>query len=207
MVAFAIGIGALGLAAGWWAWRLRDPVVRAEKAYAQQQWPVALMQAQSALLEQPSRRDAILLVARCLYKLGRFPDAEAVFQREPDLSRLSREDLQCRGQGLLVMQRWPQAIDVYKSLHARYPDDPNATKRLAVLLFQMDKSDEALPLAETLSQRFPDEAAAGYCIQGAIWQRLRNAANSADCFRKSLDLDSPANPLPVPRGRDRKSVV
>ena len=203
----AIAVGAVGLAVAWWAWRYSTPIARAERAYAQQQWPIALMQAQLLLMEQPTRSDASLLAARCLYRLGRFIDAEAVFQREPDLSRFSREDLECRGQGLLVLQRWPQAIDVYQELHRRHPDDARALKRLAVLLFQTDKADDALPVAELLAKSFPDEAAAGYCIQGAIWQKLRNAANSADCFKKSLDLDSSANSLPVPRVRVIERLV
>ena len=205
LVSIAVMVGLVAVALWGVRWWSERPLADARRAYARRDWVTAATLGQSVLLSGRCKPQARLLIARSLWQLGRWEQAETVLADVP-MASLSEDDLAIRGQGLLRVHWWPQAIDVYSELRARRPKDPAVLQKLTVLQFQVGKGEAALQLAIQLEQ-FPEWAAAAFCIQGAIQEDLRKPELAVQCNTKVLELDPTGQSLPIPISQVRQKLV
>ncbi len=81
-----------------------------------------------ATWRRPSSRQAALMAARCLSRLGQPDRAETHYKKA---GHLDFEDLHIRAFGLVVNNRREPAIQAYREILERRPDDVLALSRMA----------------------------------------------------------------------------
>ncbi len=195
-----IGLCVIGLlvtmGAGWWAWseRYRTSSLQTIIAtYDQQNFSRAYRQAGEHLSRWSSDRQAQLLAAKSLSRLGYVDRAEDLYAAIPDLSL---EDRHVRGDGLVNARRHEQAATVYRDLLERWPNNVLALRRLAALEVALDQVQVAVKLADRLIA-IPEGRVIGYTLKGTLYFNGGETFASAEALGKVLELDPNLDEMPL----------
>jgi tetratricopeptide (TPR) repeat protein len=191
----AAGVLVLVLALAAWFGTRFDVLGRANAAYDRRAYRTALEAARDHLRRFPNDRDAALMAARCLARLGRAREAEPYYRRaEP----LELAEMQVRAYGLVQASDPEGAARVYEELLRRRPDDALALRRQAAVRMGQKRWRSSLELAHRLTA-LPPEAVAGWTLAAIAHHELKHHEQAVDAGRRVLALDPSLEAMPLPR--------
>jgi len=192
--AIACGLVLAGwLAAVVWSESRPNDLPRADAAYRRDELATALRIAKDHLARRPSDRHAAALAARCLSRLGR-PDQAEEFYRKA--APLDVEDLHIRAYALVLANRREPAIQAYREILERRPDDVLALSRMAAVLISESRWAETLEAARRLI-RIPDGAVIGHTLEGVVHHNTRDAELAVFAFDRVVALDPALARMPL----------
>jgi tetratricopeptide (TPR) repeat protein len=193
-VGLGLTIAGLLLGSTWFLTRF-DPLGQAQKAFEQHQYQSALRAAQNHLRWFPSDRRASLMVARCLMRLSRAPEAETYYQKA---APLELADAQTRAYNLVNLHEPQQAASAYDELLKRWPDDVLALKRLAAVRMAMKQWRDVLKIADRLIASSNQEVA-GQTMAAIAHHELKHYDQAITSAQRVLWLDHELERMPLPR--------
>jgi tetratricopeptide (TPR) repeat protein len=169
----------------------------ARRAYARGALVLALGGCLDHLDRQPWSREASLIAALCLSRLDFASAAEPYYRRA---GTLSLGDLQIRAYGLVRSNHREQAIQAYREILERWPENILALRRLAAVQMTQSNDAEVLKLADRLIQ-IPDGAGAaiGYTLLGIVHHNQKNHEDAVMALERVLVLDPELRLMPLPR--------
>jgi tetratricopeptide (TPR) repeat protein len=193
-VAISSGLIATGLllAVGWSELHPRA-LAEAEAAYRRNNLESALRIAQGHLERRPFSRHAMLLVARCLSRLGRVDQADRYFKK---VGTLDVEDQHVRAYALVLANRREPAIRAFREILTQRPDDVLASSRLAAVLISESRWDDALKTSEHLI-KLPAGAVIGHTLAGVVHHNTRDSELAVFDFDRVLELDPALKQMPL----------
>lgn len=168
-------------------------LAEAETSYRRDDLGTALRLAEAHLARRPFSRRAALLAARCLSRLGQTDQAETHFHRA---GHLNFEDQHFRAFGLLVNNRRGPAIQAYREILERRPDDVRALSRMAGVLISESRWDDALETAERLI-KIPAGAVIGHTLAGVVHHNTRDSELAVFAFSRVVELDPDMKQMPL----------
>jgi tetratricopeptide (TPR) repeat protein len=188
------GLIAAGLAAAV-AWSEFHPraLAEAEAAYRNNHLAAALGLAEGHLARRPLSRQAALLSARCLSRLGRPDQAEPYYLKA---GPLALEDRHIRAYALVLTNQREPAIQAYRELLARWPDDVLAWSRLAAVLISESRWDDALKAAARLIE-IPQGEVIGHTLAGVVHHNMRDSELAVFAFDRVIALDPKLERMPL----------
>jgi tetratricopeptide (TPR) repeat protein len=177
------------------AWRASRPeaVAEAEAAYARSDLVSALRRACDRLDRWPSSPRAARVAALCLSRLD-FAEAADPYYRLA--SPLSLDDLHHRAYGLVRGNHRQRAIQAYRKILSRWPDDVLALRRLAAVMISQGQRNAALKLAERLI-RIPKGAVLGHTLAAVLNYDLGEPELAVAAFERVLALDPDLRTTPL----------
>jgi tetratricopeptide (TPR) repeat protein len=185
------------LAGGAWRRLWASPLASAQKAYQDRDYRVALRDAQNHLKHWPQDRQASLLAARCLNRLGQHALAEPHYRNS---GPLELADLHDRAYGLALCGDASGATGIYEQLLDKAPNDLLALKRLAAMLMEQKAWQKAGLIADRLIS-VPGGEVPGYTLAGIVAHVSQNAAAAAAAFEQVIKLDPKLEQMALPRAR------
>jgi tetratricopeptide (TPR) repeat protein len=185
------------LAAGAWRRIWASPLASAQQAYQNRDYRVALRDAQNHLKLWPQDRQASLLAARCLSRLGQHAQAESHYRNS---GVLGLADLHDRAYGLALSGDAPGSTRIYEQLLDEAPNDLLALKRLAAVLMEQKSWKKAGSIAKRLIS-VPGGEIAGFTLAGIVAHVSQNAAEAAAAFEQVIRLDPKLEQMALPRAR------
>ena len=191
------GLAIAGVLLGPLAWFLTrfDPLGHAAAAFERHQYQSALRAAQNHLSWFPTDRRASLMVARCLMRLGRAPEADAYYQKA---APLDLADAQVRAYNLVNLNEPKQAASAYDDLLSRWPDDVLALKRLAAVRMGMEQWRDVLKIADRLIANSGEEVA-GQTMAAIAHHELKHYDQAVTSALRVIELDHDLKRMPLPR--------
>jgi tetratricopeptide (TPR) repeat protein len=197
LLAIGLGLSITGMALGLSTWFLTrfDPLGHAAAAFERHQYQSALRAAQNHLSWFPSDRRASLLVARCLMRLGRAPEADVYYQKA---APLELADAQVRAYNLVNLNEPRQAASAYDDLLSRWPDDVLALKRLAAVRMGMQQWRDVLKIADRLIANSGEEVA-GQTMAAIAHHELKHYDQAVTSALRVIELDHDLKRMPLPR--------
>jgi tetratricopeptide (TPR) repeat protein len=194
-IVFGLAIAGILLGPSMWFLTQFDPLGHAGAAYGQHQYLSALRAAQNHLKWFPTDRRASLMVARCLMRLGRAPEAEAFYQKA---APLDLSDAQVRAYNLVNLNEPKQAALAYAELLANWPGDVLALKRLAAIRMGLKQWRDVLKIADRLIAN-SDERVAGNTMAAIAHHELKHYDQAITSALRVLELDHELKRMPLPR--------
>jgi tetratricopeptide (TPR) repeat protein len=158
--------GAIG-AALWWEDR---PLREIESALGRREFSLALELADRFLKESPSQTRALDQKARALAGLGRWIDAERLFEQN---GPVSTESQHAWAKALLHQQRWSEALPLLLELNRQLPSDADVLHEMASCQGQLGFFDQAIDAAERLT-KIPAHGRRGRVLLGTLHYRRSN---------------------------------
>lgn len=171
-----------------------DSLRPAESAYADHRYADAHRSAIVHLRHWPDDREALLLAARSLSRMGAADRAGPLFDRAG--GPYSVEDLHVRADGLVAAGRQAEAAEAYRELLGREPEDVLALRRLAALMIAADNVREASRLADRLVA-IPEGEVIGLTLRGVIAYNGGTFEETASAFSRVLELDPGLERMPL----------
>ncbi|HKI20005.1 MAG TPA: tetratricopeptide repeat protein [Isosphaeraceae bacterium] len=168
-------------------------LAEADAAYRRNDLGTALRLAQGYLARRPTNRRAALLAARCLSRLGQPDQAETHYRKA---GHLDFEDQHIRAFGLVVNNRREPAIQAYREILERRPDDVLALSRMAGVLISESRWDDALETSERLI-KIPDGAVIDHTLAGVVNHNKRDSELAVFAFSRVLELDPDLKKMPL----------
>jgi tetratricopeptide (TPR) repeat protein len=168
-------------------------LAEADAAYRRNKLELALRIAKGHLARRPFSRHAALLVARCLSRLGQ-PDQAATYYQK--VGTLDLEDQHIRAYALVLSNRREPAIDAFREIVKRRPNDVLALRRLAAVLISESRWDDALQTAKRLIE-IPAGAVIGHTLAGVVHHNTRDSELAAFEFDRVLELDPELKQMPL----------
>jgi len=180
----------------------------------------ALRQSLDHLDRRPWSREAGRLAARCLSRLD-FPDKAEPFYR--GAGGLTLDDLHYRAYGFVRANLREKAVQAYREILARHPDDVSALRAEGGVLLSQSRWDEAREVASRLARMparpvqvaspaviaghwtlKPDLIASppvlGYTLEGVVYHDLPDShIQAVRAFERVLELDPGLRSMPLPR--------
>jgi tetratricopeptide (TPR) repeat protein len=151
----------------WWEERpLRD----IEAALDRQEYAQALEMADRYLRESPSQVRAVEQKARALAGLGRWADADRLFEQ---IGPISIGGHRAWAKALLHEQRWIEALPLLVELTHQLPDDADLLHELAGCQGKLGYYDDAIRAAEKLV-KIPANERRGRLLLGMLQNRRGN---------------------------------
>ncbi|QDV34354.1 tetratricopeptide repeat protein [Tautonia plasticadhaerens] len=166
----------------------------AESAYAEHRYADAHRSAIVHLRRWPDDRQALLVAARSLGRMGAADRAGPLFEKAGGPYTI--EDLHARADGLVAAGRRAEAASAYRGLLDREPDDVLALRRLAALEIAADRVREASRLADRLAA-IPKGAVIGHTLRGVIAYNGGTFEEAASAFSRVLELDPDLEQMPL----------
>ncbi len=191
----SLAVAAILVALPAWFLTRFDPLGKADKAFEQHQYQSALAAGQNHMKWFPNDRLAALMVARCLMRLGRAPEAEAYYQKA---APLDLADAQVRAYNLVNLHEPKQAASAYDELLSRWPDDVLALKRLAAVRMAMKQWRDVLKIADRLIANSGEEVA-GQTMAAIAHHELKHYDQAITSTLRVLELDHELKRMPLPR--------
>ena len=180
---------AAALGATSWTLTRTDALAEAEAAYRLARNPIdyaeSLRLALQHLDRRPWSRSAARVAARGFTRLDRPDEAEPYWKR---LGRLGRDDAILRADGLLRSNRRVAALEAFRAIHAEWPANADATRRLAAVSFMLRRFDQALSAARDLAQ-LPGFEPAGRQMAAMVYHEDDLPAASANERSTLLEID------------------
>jgi tetratricopeptide (TPR) repeat protein len=192
--AIVAGLIAAGLLASF-AWSEFHPAVlaEAEAAYRRNDLESALRIAQAHLARRPFSRQAALLAARCLSRLGRLDQAEPYYRKaEP----LDLTDQHVRAYALVLSNRREPAIQAYRELLARSPNDVLALSRMAAVQISESRWQDTLDTSGRLI-KIPEGEVIGQTLAGVVHHNTHDYEFAVLAFDRVLELDPNLERMPL----------
>jgi tetratricopeptide (TPR) repeat protein len=171
-----------------------DSLRPAEEFYASQRFTDAHRGAITHLRRWPDDRQALLLAARSLSRMGLADRAEPLYRRASE--SLGVEDLHARADGLVKAGRNAEAAETYRRLLELAGGDVLALRRLAALEIAADRVREASRLADRLVA-IPEGAVIGETLRGVIAYNGGTFEETAEAFSRVLELDPRLERMPL----------
>ena len=168
-------------------------LAEAEASYRRDDLRTALRLAEAHLARRPSNRLAALLAARCLSRLGQTDRAETHYKKA---GHLDFEDQHFRAFGLVVNNRREPAIQAYREILERRPDDVLALSRMAGVLISESRWADALDASERLI-KIPAGAVIGHTLAGVVHHNTRDSELAVFAFSRVLELDPDLKQMPL----------
>jgi tetratricopeptide (TPR) repeat protein len=165
----------------------------ADAAYSRNNLEAALRIAKAHLARRPFSRHATLLATRCLSRLGRPDQAEPYYQK---VGTLDLEDQHIRAYALVLSNRREPAIQAFREILKRRPDDVLALSRLAAVLLSESRWDDTLRTAERLIN-IPSGAVIGHTLKGVVHHNTRDPELAVVEFDRVLELDPELKQMPL----------
>jgi len=192
-----VGLAGAGMLFGVSAWYLTrfDPLGHAGAAFEQHQYQSAHRAALNHLRWFPTDRRASLMVARCLMRLGRAPEAEAFYRKA---APLDLADAQVRAYNLVNLNEPQRAAIAYDELLARWPNDGLALKRLAAVRMGMKQWRDVLKIADRMLA-MPAELVPGQTMAAIAHHELKHYDQAITSALRVLELDHELKRMPLPR--------
>jgi tetratricopeptide (TPR) repeat protein len=198
MVVGVVAITLLAFSTGLWCYGTFDPLRVAKSAFAGADYRSALRAAQKRLERSPNDRDAALLAARCLNKLGFHDPAEEHYRRAGFVA-MGLDDLQDRAYGLVLLDRPRRAAEVYEQILTSWPDNALALKRLAAVHMSLKEWGPVLSLATRLDS-LPGGGVAAATLAGICQHELKHYSEAVSAAERVLELDPGLTEMPLPHG-------
>lgn len=152
----------------WWEDR---PLRKIEQALARRDFDQALRLANSYLEAFPNRSEALIQKARALAGLSRWSEASRLFDA---VGTDSIAGQRAWVQALLHEERWSEALPLLIRLGNLSPDDPDLLHELAACEFKLGYFDEAVRIAERLSQLDGSELRGRLLLGMLEFRRMNN---------------------------------
>ncbi len=149
--------------------------------------------AEGHLARRPFSRQAALLVARCLSRLGQPDQAEAYYHKA---GHLDVEDLHIRAYALVVNNRREPAIQAYRAILERRADDVLALSRMAAVLISESRWADALETADRLI-KIPAGVVIGHTLAGVVHHNTRDSELAVFAFDRVIELDPELKQMPL----------
>ena len=177
------------------AWTELNPkaLAEADAAYRRNDLETTLRIARGHLARRPFSRQAELLMARCLSRLGRPDEAEPYYQQT---GSLGLEDRHIRAYALVVSNRREPAIQAYREILASRPDDVLALSRMAAVLISESRWGDALEAANRLI-KIPAGAVLGHTLAGVVHHNTSDSELAVFEFDRVLELDPELKRMPL----------
>jgi tetratricopeptide (TPR) repeat protein len=192
--AFACGLIVIGLVAAFARSELYPAdLAEAEASYRRDDLRTALGLAEGHLARRPFNRQAALLAARCLSRLGQPDQAEPHYRKA---GHLDFEDQHIRAFGLVVNNRREPAIQAFREILERRPNDVLALSRMAGVLVSERRWDDALEASERLI-KVPEGAVVGHTLAGVVHHNTRDSELAVFAFSRVLELDPDLKQMPL----------
>jgi tetratricopeptide (TPR) repeat protein len=192
--AIAFGLIVIGLLAAFARSELYPAdLAEAEASYRRDELRTALHLTEVHLARRPFNRQAALLAARCLSRLGQ-PDQAEIHYRKA--GHLDFEDQHIRAFGLVVNNRREPAILAYREILERRPNDVLALRRMAGVLISESRWDDALETAERLI-KIPEGVVIGHTLAGVVHHNTRDSELAVFAFSRVLELDPDLKQMPL----------
>jgi pentatricopeptide repeat protein len=165
----------------------------AEDAYSKNNPTLALRLAYQHLKRHPASTDAALVAARSLSRLNR-PDGAELYYRQA--AALSHDDLHIRALGLVQGKQPEMAIQAYRDIVTRWPDDILALRRLGSVYLAERRNDETLAVADRLIGN-PAGAVIGHTLKGVVYYNAKRHKQSLPEFERVMELDPELKLMPL----------
>jgi len=118
-------------------------VVRASRAAQERRFPEALRLWSLARQEDPTNRRAILGTVRALLALDRAGEAESIAAEIEQVPATAVLAPAVRARIAQSRREWPRALEQWRLVRERLPDDPSGLVGIATALCQLGRFDEA----------------------------------------------------------------
>jgi len=193
-VVFASGV-LTGCLLAAFAWPEFHPAAldEAEAAYRQNRFELALNKARGHLARRSYSRAAALIAARCLSNLDRPDQAEPYYKKA---GSLGLEDQHTRALGIVKGNQRAWAIQAYRQILTRRPQDVRALRRLAAVQISESRWTEALETAKRLTE-IPAGAVVGHTLAAVVHHNTANIDQSVVEFARVLELDPGLKQVPL----------
>ena len=175
--------GAIGLVL-WWD---DQPIREIEAALAKKEYQKALETVDQFLKESPNQTRALELKARALAGLGRWNDAERMFELS---GVVSLEGQRAWAQALLFQERWTEALPLLAEVYRQSPKDADVLHELAACQGQLGYFDEAVANAEKLSKTRGHERT-GSLLLGFLQHRRGNNRLAIQAWTPLFEEEQP----------------
>jgi Tfp pilus assembly protein PilF len=142
---------------------------------------------EQALKLDPTWVDAWLLLGRARLMNSQTDPAFAAYRKAISLAPSDAAPYKVLAESLVSHFRVPEALQVWRDLLKVAPEDRDASTNLAALLVQSSRYAEARPLLEKLLEKDVSTAELHFQL-GVVYFHLGEDENSAEQFRKALDL-------------------
>jgi tetratricopeptide (TPR) repeat protein len=171
----------------------------ASPSIAQPDYHLALRRALDHLRRHPNDPEGTRFVALCLSRLDYAAEAEPYYALAQAKTRLSPQDLHVRAFGFSRCNLRAQAVEAYKQILDRQPDDPEALQKLAAIYYSLSQYKEALATAQRLAQSpIKSRAVAGYALIGIVHHDEHRPGLAVAANEKALELDPQLELLSLP---------
>jgi len=162
-----------------------DPLAEGWKSLHDGQLYQAYRIAAGRLESVPDDPTALLLAARSLSGLKKYPQAESFYDR---IQTLDVDDQHARALGLTQLDRPEDAARLYQEMLKQRPDDALALTRLTAVRIGQRRWKDAIKPAEALAA-LPDHAITGLSFLGFIHHHAREAQQAVEAFEKVFAKD------------------
>jgi tetratricopeptide (TPR) repeat protein len=197
----AIGLAglALGLAAVWHN-LFADRLAPARAAYDRRDWRTSWILTRDVLRARPEDREARLLMARTLARMGRLEDAQQIFERFRPQD-LTAEDYFVMGSGLVDRGDIAVARNALEAALKLNPDHPEALLVAGRLDAGTDRLARAADLAERLAAK-PGWEVRGLAMLGLVADDMADPQRAVDALQAAFERDPSlqgvtGSPVPV----------
>lgn len=124
-------------------------------AAAENKFPDALQHVENATRLDPTSAEGFLLTGTLLRRMGRHGAALTAFSRAKGLAPMQNQADNDMALTLVNLERWDEAIEAYRRVVASNPTSALDHYRLALLLDQQQRPEEALPELRTAATLAP----------------------------------------------------
>lgn len=182
-----LSCAALG-AALWWEDR---PLREIERMLDRKEFVQALEMANRYLKESPNQSRALDQKARALAGMGRWNEANRLFDQNGVISTSSQR---AWADALLHEQRWTEALPLLAELNREFPNDADILHELAACQGQLGYFDESIAATERLV-RIPEHERRGRVLLGMLQYRRGNNRLAIQAWAPLLEHDGKLDDL------------
>lgn len=204
LVQFAIVAAALG--ATYWRYTEPERLREMESALAGNDVKNALRLSLDYIDRHGRSSRASLVAARCLSRLIYPNRAEPYYAAAGTLARFPAPVLVERALGLFRGNQRDAAVQAFREILARYPDDPAALQYFATLQWTRGLYDEALALAARLAKQ-PGKSVVGLTMLGTYNYEIARHAQAAAAYERILSADPKLAAMPLPKALFWKEYI
>jgi tetratricopeptide (TPR) repeat protein len=172
----------------WWEDR---PIRQIEAALGRKDYQRALELVDRFLKQSPDQSRALEQKARALAGLGRWNEAERMFELNGVISLESRR---AWAEALLHQQRWTEALPLLVEVSREAPDNADVLHELAACQGQLGYFEEAVAAAEKLSKMRSHERQ-GLLLLGMLQYRRGNNRLAIQAWTPLFESSQPLNDL------------
>jgi tetratricopeptide (TPR) repeat protein len=167
---------------------------QAQRAYAEQNWDVALREYRAALDILPELAGVREIIGICHLRLRDYPSAEAIFATAVEAAPGTPALLNNLGVALMGQNRMEEAEARFREAFEAEVDYLPARQNKALLLFRMDRFEDAAAEFGRLLERDSRHAEAALML-AACWMRLDRWSEAALTLNELARLNPQSAPV------------